>query len=157
MPAFHLAQVNVARMRATLDDPVMAGFVAGLPTINALADAAPGFVWRLADEHSGNATDHRPFGDAMILVNLSVWETPETLRQFVYQTLHQHFLKNRRQWFERLEEAWAVLWWVPAGHRPDVAEARERLEHLRAHGDHPRAFTFRRLYPAPGDGELTSD
>lgn len=160
MPAFHLAQANVARMRATLDDPLMAGFVAGLPTINALADAAPGFVWRLADEHhggggpgSGNATDHRPFpDDAMILVNLSVWETPETLRQFVYHTLHQHFLKARRQWFERMEQAWAVLWWVPVGHRPDVAEARERLEYLRAHGDTPRAFTFRRLFPAPGAG-----
>ena len=157
MPAFHLAQVNVARMRATLDDPSMAGFVAGLPTTNALADHAPGFVWRLEDEHSGNATEHRPFGDAMILVNLSVWETPEALRHFVYQTLHQHFLKNRRQWFERMAEAWAVLWWVPVGHRPDVAQARERLEHLRVHGESSRAFTFRRLFPAPAAGELTSD
>ena len=157
MAPYQLAQVNVARMRATLDDPQMAGFVAGLPTINALADAAPGFVWRLEDEHSGNATDHRPFGDQMILVNLSVWETPEALRHFVYGTLHQHFLKQRRQWFERMAEAWAVLWWVPAGHRPDVTEARARLEHLRTHGESPRAFTFRRLYPAPDVGELTSD
>lgn len=157
MAPHQLAQVNVARMRAALDDPRMAGFVAGLPTINALADSSPGFVWRLEDEHSGNATDQRPFGNQMILVNLSVWETPEALRQFVYGTLHQHFLKQRRQWFERMAEAWAVLWWVPAGHRPDVAEARARLERLRADGESPRAFTFRRLHPPPEPGELTSD
>lgn len=157
MSAYHLAQVNVARMRATLDDPRMAGFVAGLEPVNALADAAPGFVWRLQDEESGNATDQRPFGDAMILVNLSVWETPEALRRFVYGTLHQHFLKHRREWFERMTEAWAALWWVPAGHRPDVAEARARLEHLRVYGESPRAFSFRQLFPPPETGKLTSD
>lgn len=147
--AFHLAQVNVARMRAPLGDPEMAGFVAGLAPVNALADTAPGFVWRLQDEESGDATDHRPFGDAMILVNLSVWEGPEPLRHFVYHTLHQQFLKQRRDWFERMAEAWVALWWVPAGHRPSVVEAHERLEQLRAHGDTAEAFTFRQLFPPP--------
>ena len=93
----------------------------------------------------------------MILVNLSVWETFGALQHFVYHTLHQQFLKNRREWFERMVEAWAALWWVPAGHRPDVAEARGRLEHLRHHGESPRAVTFRRLFSPPGTGELTSD
>ena len=145
----HLAQVNVARMRASLTDPLMAGFVAGLEPVNALADGSPGFVWRLKDEESGNATGQHPFGDDMILINLSVWESPESVQHFVYHTLHQEFLKNRRDWFERLAEAWAALWWVPAGHRPDVAEARERLEHLRAHGDTAHAFSFRNLFPVP--------
>jgi hypothetical protein len=148
-PRFQLAQVNVARMRAPLTDPLMAGFVAGLEPVNALADGSPGFVWRLREEENGNATGHHPFGDDRLLINLSVWESPETLQHFVYHTLHQEFLKNRRDWFERLAEAWAALWWVPAGHRPDVAEARERLEHLRAHGDTAHAFSFRNLFPPP--------
>ncbi len=146
---FHLAQVNIARMRAPLTDPLMAGFVAGLEPVNALADGSPGFVWRLKDEASGNATDQHPFDDYTILINLSVWESPQALQGFVYHTLHQKFLQNRRDWFERMAEAWAALWWVPAGHQPTVAEAKERLEHLRAHGDTARAFSFRNVFPPP--------
>lgn len=148
-PSFHLAQINIARMREPLTDPLMAGFVAGLEPVNALADGSPGFVWRLRDEHETHATGEALFGDRMLLINLSVWESTETLRHFVYHTLHQRFLKKRRDWFERLAEAWSVLWWVPAGHLPSLEEARERLDHLRAHGETPHAFSFRQPFPPP--------
>lgn len=149
MTTHHLAQLNIARMRAPLDDPLMADFVAALPGINARADAAPGFVWRLRDEGVADATGLRPFGPD-ILVNLSVWTSVEALRDFAYRTPHLEPLRRRREWFthEGLDP-YAVLWWVPAGHVPTTDEAGERLELLRAHGPGPRAFTLRQPYPAP--------
>ncbi|MBV9657803.1 MAG: DUF3291 domain-containing protein [Verrucomicrobia bacterium] len=150
-PVWHLAQVNIAQMRAPMTDPIMAEFVAGLGPVNALADSSPGFVWRLVEDEHGHATDDRPFGDDRILINLSVWESREALQHFVYHTLHQQFLKKRREWFERMKEAWVVLWWVPAGHRPTVVEAKARLEHLRTHGESPHAFSFREPFPPPAE------
>src|SRR5215470_15816625 len=112
---FHLAQVNIARLRAPLDDPLLAGFVVRLDDVNALADAAPGFVWRLQTD-SGNATALRPYDDDRILVNLSVWQSPEHLRAFVYRSAHAEVLRQRKSWFERFDEAYYALWWVTAGH-----------------------------------------
>jgi hypothetical protein len=151
----HLAQLNVGRIRGPIDGPVMAAFVAGLDRINALADAAPGFLWRLQTE-DGNATAVRPFEDERMLVNLSVWASAEALADFVYRSDHTAFLRRRREWFEPLADAVTVLWWIPAGTTPTVAEAIERLEHLRAHGPAGRAFTFRRRFdpdgqPVPAD------
>lgn len=140
----YLAQLNIARMRAPLDSPVMAGFVAQLDAINALADASPGFVWRLE-----NATGVQAYQDPLILVNLSVWESVEALHDFAYQSAHRGPQRDRSQWFERPSQAHLALWWVPAGHIPSVAEARDRLEFRRAHGDSPVAFSIAKPFPPP--------
>jgi hypothetical protein len=152
-PQFHLAQVNIARAAAPLDDPVMAGFMSQLDALNAVADASPGFVWRLQDA-SGNATSVRPYpDDDRVLFNLSVWESLEALTAYVYRSGHGGILRRRREWFVPFEGPFQALWWVPAGTRPSVAEARERLEHLQAHGPSERAFTFRQ--PFTPDGQPT--
>lgn len=146
-PHRHIAQVNIGRVRAALDDPLMAGFVARLDEINALADGSPGFVWRLQTSE-GNATVLRPYDDDRILINMSVWETIEQLRQYVYHTAHAELLRERAAWFEKFAGTYIALWWVPAGHRPGIDEARERLAHLEAHGPTAFAFTFRTTFPA---------
>jgi Domain of unknown function (DUF3291) len=148
MSNYQLAQVNIGRILAPLDSPVMDGFVSQLDAINALADAAPGFVWRLQTE-DGDATAIRPYDDDWILVNMSVWESPEALHAYVYRSGHADVLRRRREWFARMTDTYVALWWVPAGHRPSVAEAVERLEMLRTRGPTPDAFTFRQLFPAP--------
>ena len=149
MSEWNIAQLNVARARAETDSPVLADFMAALDRINALADAAPGFVWRLQSE-SGNATDIRPSADPLFLINLSVWSSVEALFEFVYKTAHTQVMARRREWFEAAVEAYQVLWWIPAGHVPTVDEALERLAHLRTHGPSPHAFTFKQRYPSPG-------
>jgi len=149
MPGFQLAQLNIASMKEPLESPSMADFVANLERINALAEQAPGFVWRLKDE-SGDATAIRPFGENM-LVNMSVWGDVAALHRYVFETAHVEILRRRREWFERLEEAHAVLWWVPAGHRPALQEAAARLAHFRAHGATAHAFSFKAAFPPPVD------
>jgi hypothetical protein len=147
-----LAQFNVALGKAALDAPEMAEFVAGLDRINALADAAPGFVWRLQDE-SGNATSIRAYDDERMILNLSVWESVEALWAFVYDGGHLEVMRRRREWFQRLPTLYVVLWWLPDGHEPPLDEAMDRLEHLRAHGPTPHAFTFKARF---GPGELAA-
>ena len=144
--SFHIAEVNIARMKGRLEDPVMAGFVARLDEINALADRSPGFVWRLQTPE-GNATYLRPFDDELLIINLSVWETIETLKAYVYRSPHQELLRGRDEWFERFQGVQLAMWWVPAGHRPGVDEAKKRLAHLEAHGPSQMAFTFRSIFP----------
>jgi heme-degrading monooxygenase HmoA len=150
MSVFHLAQVNVARLLAPLDSPQLAGFVSRLDEINALADHAPGFVWRLKDDLSNNATAVPMYDDDRIIVNMSVWESLEALRAYTYSGPHLEVFKQRREWFAHMREAATAMWWVPAGHRPTVAEARERLAHLRDHGPSPFAFPFGAPFAAPG-------
>jgi hypothetical protein len=145
-PTHHLAQINVARMLYPLDDSRMAGFVARLDRINALADAAPGFVWRLQDE-SGNATGLSRFPDPMMLANMSVWRSVEALFEFVYQSGHTEPLRLRKAWFEKPAQAQMAVWWLPAGQLPTLADGRARLEHLRRHGPTAYAFTFRHRFP----------
>lgn len=146
MSSFHLAQVNIALAREPLDAPLLADFVAQLDPVNARADAAEGFVWRLQTE-DGDATAIRAFDDERLIVNMSVWESLETLRAFVYgDPAHLAVMRRRREWFDRLE-TFLVLWWVPAGHRPTIAEAKDRLALVRAVGPSPDAFTFRRHFP----------
>ena len=147
MTNLYIAQVNIARMKAPLDDPLMASFVARLDEINALADQSPGFVWRLQTP-AGNATYLRPYDDDRILVNMSVWDTIEHLQEYVYRTAHAELLRQRHAWFEKFGGAYVALWWVPAGHRPGMDEAKKRLAHLETHGPTPFAFTFRRSFPA---------
>ena len=145
---YHLAQINIARMKAPLTDPIMAGFVAQLAPINALADQSPGFVWRLQSE-GGDATSIRPYGDEPILVNMSVWESVEQLHQYVYRSAHTAVSRDRKQWFKKFEGAYYALWWVPIGHRPTPEEGKARLDHLRECGETPFAFSFQRTFPAP--------
>jgi hypothetical protein len=146
MSNYHVAQVNIGRILAELDDPVMAGFVERLEEINALADASPGFVWRL-QTNEGNATYFRPFEDERTLLNMSVWEDVEALRQYVYRSSHRELLRQRHSWFEKFAGAYAALWWVPAGHIPGIDEAKRRIAHLDAHGPTQFAFTFQTLFP----------
>lgn len=146
----HLAQVNVGRARAPLDEPLMSGFVARLDEINALAEASPGFVWRLKTGQ-GNATALRPYEDERILVNLSVWETPEHLKQYVYRSAHAQVLRERKAWFERFNDVHLALWWIAPGHIPTIAEAKERLHHLQINGESEFAFSFASLFPVPGN------
>ncbi|MFI9810187.1 DUF3291 domain-containing protein [Streptomyces sp. NPDC052301] len=145
--AAHLAQLNVATLLHPLEDPRMAPFVEMLDPVNTAADGAPGFVWRLVEEGASDATALRPAGEDVI-VNLTVWETPEALWDFTYRSGHLDVMRRRREWFERHVEAHLVLWWVPAGHLPTVGEALERLADLRANGPTPRAFTFASSYTA---------
>ncbi|WP_437688166.1 DUF3291 domain-containing protein [Sorangium sp. So ce176] len=149
MPTHHLAQVNIALPIEPLDSARLADFVSALDPVNALAEAAPGFVWRLKTD-DGDATGVRAFGDDRLIVNMSVWESPEALSDFVFRNPdHAAAMRRRREWFAPMKEAISVLWWIPAGHIPTVAEAEERLEELRRHGPTPRAFTFRHQFPAP--------
>jgi len=145
----HLAQVNIGRIVAPLDDARLQGFVDGLDPVNAVADAAPGFVWRLQDD-DGDATSIRLFDDDLLLINLSVWASVEALREFVYRSDHVEYLRRRRDWFEPMGEAFLALWWVPAGTVPTPREAVDRVESLRANGPTAEAFTFRELFPPPG-------
>jgi len=149
-------QFNVARLRAPLDDPLIADFVEGLEPINALADGHPGFVWRLETE-DGDATSIRLYDDDLVIVNMSVWEDVESLRAFVYTTDHRRYLARRKEWFTPIDEAYLVLWWVPAGTIPDPIEGVRRLEHLREHGPTPTAFTLGRSFPPPEVEESSLD
>ena len=145
MVRYNMAQVNIGRIRAELDDPVMAGFVNRLDEINALAESSPGFVWRLAGAEN-NATYLRPFEDSWMILNMSVWDSVEHLRQFVYQTSHRELLRQRNDWFERLTNVYAAVWWVPAAHIPSVDEAKQRLAHLEKNGPTQFAFTFQKMF-----------
>ena len=149
MSRYHLAQLNIASMKEPLESPGMADFVNNLERINALAEASPGYVWRLQDE-AGDATAIRPFGDE-VLVNLSLWRDVQSLSDYVYKSAHTEMLKRRREWFAKVEQAHMVLWWVPAGHRPSVEEAAARLAHLREHGATAHAFSFRQAFAAPDE------
>ncbi len=148
MNGYHLAQINIARVRAPLDDPLMEGFVSRLDAINRVADNAPGFVWRLQTE-SGDATSIRAYDDERIIVNMSVWESPDVLFEYVYQSQHIEPLRLRQEWFEKLDGPHLALWWIPVGHIPTPQEGKERLEHLQAHGPTPHAFTLKTRFPIP--------
>lgn len=149
MPEFHLAQINIARMLAPIDSQVMSDFVAQLPPINALAEASPGFVWRLQSE-GGDATSIKVYDDDMVIINLTVWESVEALRQYVYKSAHSGVMRDRRRWFEKFDGPYYAMWWIPSGHLPDPIEGKERLEHLRKHGDTSYAFSFKNVFSEPG-------
>lgn len=140
----HLAQFNIARARYALDDPRMADFMDNLDRINAIADRSPGFVWRLQDE-GGNATDIGFGDDPDVIVNMSVWEDAQAFERFVWNTLHKQFYNRRDEWFGEMEGNHMVMWRVPAGHIPTLAEARERLDYLNTHGPSDHAFGWESL------------
>ena len=146
---FHLAQLNVARLAAPLDSPQLAEFVAALDPINALADGAPGFVWRLQTD-AGDATSLHVWDDERMIVNMSVWESIDALREFVYRGDHVQVMRRRREWFQKMTHAFTVLWWIAADQVPTVEQATARLAQLEELGPTPGAFTFRELFLPPG-------
>ena len=148
MSNHHLAQINLARMLAPIDDPIMAEFVAQLASINALADASLGFVWRLQTEE-GDATSLQVYDDDMVIVNMSVWESVESLREYAYKSAHAGVMRDRKRWFEKFDGPYYALWWIPVGYIPTAEEGKERLEHLRTHGDSSYAFSFKNVFPVP--------
>ena len=150
MSTYHIARVNIGRIKAPLEDLVMKGFVSRLSEINALADRSPGFVWRLQSP-AGNATYIRPYDDDRLLMNMSVWETIEALREYVYRSVHVELLRQRHSWFENSRGIYAALWWVPEGHIPSIDEAKQRLAYLEDNGPTQYAFTFKSVFPVDGD------
>ncbi len=156
MPDWHLAQVNVGRMLGQRGDPQVAGFYAELDAINAIADLASGFIWRLQGD-GNDATDLRPTPDPLFLINMSVWTDAEALFGFVYRSNHVRVMAGRRQWFERPGGAFQALWWVPAGHKPTTDEALAKLWLLDRFGPTAQAFTFKSHFPAPGQNARVVD
>ena len=141
----YLAQVNIGKILAPMDSPVMAEFAANLNSINALAENSEGFIWRLKDDNN-NATSFKVFDDDFLLINMSVWKDAESLAAFVYKSSHVDYVKRRKEWFEKMEQMYMALWYVPATHTPTPAEAIERLDYLRQHGETPFAFSFKKRF-----------
>ncbi len=146
----HVAQLNVGRLRAPLDDPLIDDFRTNLGRVNALAEASPGFVWRLQDD-GGDATGIKAFEDDLEIINLTVWESIDALADFTYRSEHVQLLRRRRDFFEAATQPVLCLWWIPEGTTPPVHDAVGRLEYLRAHGPTPTAFTFRHRFEAEGN------
>lgn len=150
MDGWQLAQINVGRLVAPQGDPAVQPFFDALDAVNALADASPGFVWRLVGEEGANATDIQPTADPRMIVNMSVWDDAESLFEFVYRSAHTPVMAQRRQWFERFDGAYMALWWIPAGTVPTVNDGLSRLWHLDRFGATAHAFTFKMRFPPPG-------
>ncbi|GLX84507.1 hypothetical protein tloyanaT_07590 [Thalassotalea loyana] len=138
----HLAQLNIAKAKYSLDAPEIKEFIDNLDPINQLAESSDGFIWRLKDE-SGDATNIQAFDDPNIIVNMSVWDSVDALKNFMFRTHHRDFLRRKKEWFHNIPEDSYVLWWVPVGHIPSIDEAIEKLEYLRKNGDTPQAFSFK--------------
>ena len=144
----HLAQINIAHAQAAIDTDLMSGFVNRLDEINALADHASGFVWRLQTE-DGDATSLQVFDDPLLLINMSTWTNVDALKHFVYKSLHVDLIRDRDAWFTKMLKAHQALWWIPAGHIPSVQEGKEKLLHLQKHGPSQTAFTFAKPFEQP--------
>lgn len=145
---FHLAQANIARMRFSIDHPAMESFRVQLAPINALADQAPGFVWRLQTDE-GDSTAIRVFDDPLILFNMSVWVSAEALFDYTYKSGHIALLRGRAEWFERMTGPSLVMWWIAEGTLPTIADAKAKFDQLTADGPTAGAFTFKALFPPP--------
>ena len=149
---FHIAELNIARLKAPLDSPLMKEFVDFLDPVNRFAEESPGYIWRLTAEN-GQPSSYLPpaFEDERIAANLTVWEDIESLHNFVYQTVHTYFLRSRKKWFEQAAEIQTVLWWIKKGHIPTVEEGKEKLRCLQENGPTADAFTFQDLFDSYGN------
>ena len=146
---YHLAQLNIGTALDSMESEVMKEFTDNLELINGIGENSPGFVWRLKDE-SGDATAIEFTDDPNVLVNLTVWQDPQSLKDFVFKTQHATFLARKKEWFKPVSEATYVLWWIPEGHIPSLEEAKAKLDHLNEHGESPSAFSFKKLYGPHG-------
>lgn len=158
----HLAELNMGRLLAPMDDPRVAEFIGALARVNALAERMPGYVWRMTGETGFSATDLAPADDPRMIPNISVWQGVATLEAFVWNTVHRAFYERRAEWFEVLGKMHFVMWWVPAGHRPTLSEALARLAHLEANGDSAQAFGWRyvkeaRLWKSHGCAQVAAE
>ena len=149
MEKYHLAQINIANSRGARDNDIMKGFIDRLDEINGIADNSPGFIWRLQTEE-GDATAIQAFDDPLLLVNVSVWEHIDSLKKFVYKSLHVELIQDREAWFTKIRDSHQALWWIPEGHIPSVEEAKEKLEYLQANGPSEVAFTFSKSFEPRG-------
>ena len=146
MGKYQLAQINIARMKGVnINDPIMQEFVDNLDKVNDLAESSEGFIWRLKDD-SNNATALNPYNDEQILINVSVWESIESLEKFTYQTFHTDFLKRRKEWFQLFGKSYYALWWIPAGHLPTIEEAVDKLDYLQKNGATELVFDFKKRF-----------
>jgi hypothetical protein len=146
MNKYQLAQINIAQMKGVnIDDPIMKEFVDNLDEINALAENSEGFIWRLKDD-SNNATSINPYQNEQILVNISVWESIESLETFTYKTFHTDFLKRRKEWFELFGKAYYALWWISKGQFPTIQEAVDKLGYLQKNGATEAVFDFKTIF-----------
>jgi hypothetical protein len=150
MAKFQLAQINIAKARDAMDSETMKGFVDRLDEINALADKSTGFVWRLQTD-DGDATSIQAFEDPTLIVNMSVWENIDSLKSFVYKSIHVELVRDRDAWFNKMLQSHQTLWWVPMGHIPSVEEGKERLQHIEKNGPTEHAFTFAKSFNVPHD------
>lgn len=150
MPKYQLAEINIARMKGVdINDPIMKEFVDNLVVVNTLAENSEGFVWRLKDEESSNSTAFNPYNDEQVIINVSVWESIETLENYVFKTFHTDFLKRRKEWFQTYGKASTAMWWIPEGQFPTIEEAVEKLDFLQKNGTSEKVFNFRKKYVHP--------
>lgn len=149
MKKYQLAEINVARMKGvTIDDPIMKEFVDNLDKVNTLAENSEGFVWRLKDDNN-NATSLNPYDDEQVIINISVWDSIETLEQYVFKTFHSEFLKRRKEWFHKYGKVHTAMWWIESGNFPTVEEAVAKLAVLQKEGAAKEVFTFKNRFSAP--------
>jgi uncharacterized protein DUF3291 len=146
---WQLAQVNVAKAVGSRDSPEMKAFVDMLDEVNAEADAAPGFVWRWEEAYEETGDD--TFDGEMVLVNISVWESYESLQDYVYNNLHREVFQRRREWFTFMKENHFAMWWVPVGTIPTVDESLAKLNELRDDGPSPSVFSVRQRFAPTGE------
>ena len=144
---FHLAEFNVAKAMTPIDSPAMAEFVAQIAEVNAAAEAAPGFVWRLKSD--ADVVYPESLSDATLLVNMSVWVSVEDLYRYIYSGRHLEVFRDRSKWFGERQAPGLAAWWIPAGHIPNLEEAQARLEHLRKYGPTAAAFSLKKPFPPP--------
>ena len=140
-----LAQLNLARLKAPKGDPRTDEFFNSIPPINMLAEASPGFVWRLIGDVKDH-TDIEYFLDPLMVVNISVWEDLESFRHFVYKSGHVQYIKRKKEWMDKFDGPYAVMWWVPEANTPSLAEAKDRLEMLRRDGPTVEAFDLQNVF-----------
>ncbi|MDD7885660.1 DUF3291 domain-containing protein [Flavivirga sp. 57AJ16] len=146
MKELHLAQINIAKRLAPMEDPIMKDFVDNLDRINALADESEGFVWRLKDEDKDLAA--QVFQDDTLLINMSVWENLETLFNYTYKSDHIEVFKRKKEWFSKMKMVHMAFWYVPKGYEPTFQGAKKRLDYINKHGDTPYAFGFKSKFTA---------
>lgn len=140
----YLAELNISNWKVSPEAEIARGFVDNLDRINAMADRSEGFVWRLITDGTDDQTE-TPLGGPEMIVNMSVWEKPENLEHFVWNTVHKQIYNKRAEWFSHIESHRFVMWWVEEGHVPDLHEAKERLDFLNEHGDSDQAFGWSHL------------
>ena len=149
---YHLAQANIATFRAKLDDPMMKEFVDFLEPVNKFAEESSGFVWRLKDDEGRSASYiESPFKEELLAINVSIWEDVESLKNFVYGSVHHYFLRNKKKWFDLKGPSQFVLWWIPAGEVPNLDTVKEKLLHVEENGPSAAAFTLQEFYDAKGN------